>query len=166
MITRILIALAVLAGLVFGEQAYEHHLIGLGVTREAARRDALDAKALKDATAAALVKERAFNAARAQDETKRLLEKTGYETQIADLIRRANAGDIGMRVRVRPVCGPAAPASAGVVVGPGDAQDASLMPGTVAAILDIAGRDAQNVRDYNALLDEYNKLVVFVNTGP
>ncbi len=100
--------------------------------------------------------------------TLRATEKEAHETELN--INRAAVRSGAVVLRVPGVCpAPVGPAGPGATVAdrPGPAQDGALLPETADAVLDAAGGSANDVRDYNALLDLYNEVRDKINaTSP
>lgn len=162
-LVKIGIALALMVGAWFAWEAHEQAVFDRGYQAAMAKRDAQDVKHLAEDIALALAKERQFAAQLAAAEAQRLQEKADHETEKADAVRIARAGNSGMRCPKPPVRADAAPGSPGAVAGPGEAQDDRLVPEAAGDILDIVADRAQDVRDYNDLADQYDELVLFCN---
>lgn len=163
----LLVTLFVGGGFVWG-----HHVGTLDVAKLKAQYAADTARANAEASAkydaavkAADRREQALQTQLATIDTQRQEEKSNYETALSDLRTRALAGDVRLRATVAPRAIPQCtaatnPASAG---RSGETETADLVPTTVDAILGIAGRINQDVRDYNALLNHYNAAVAACN---
>lgn len=95
--------------------------------------------------------------------TARAEEKLKYATSLIDISARIADGSERMRCPAVTVHTPAAPGNPTNPGRPTSAEAGYLMPGTVAVIQRIARTDYENVRDYNALADLYNKMRAVCN---
>jgi cbb3-type cytochrome oxidase subunit 3 len=160
---KILVVLALVGGAWFAWEAHEKSVYDRGYKAAMDLRDEQDAAALKMSTADALKKEREHNVALATAEARRLQERSDYEKDKSDAVRVARAGNSGMRCPGATVRADAAPPGGTAASRPSEAQDTEFLPDVAGDLLDIAGTVAQDVRDYNSLADEYDKLVTFCN---
>lgn len=167
------LAALLLALFLFGMGFYTGHRFGAAdvatlkaqYAKETAQASQQAAAQYTAAVTDAKRREQALNARLGDLDTQRQQEKTNYENTLHDLRGRALAGDVRLRATVAaravPQC--AAPVHSAPAGRPGNAETADLVPSTVAAILGIAGRSGQDVRDYNALLNRYNAAVAMCN---
>lgn len=161
----ILVFLGVM-GLLWGAfEAHEAAVYQRGHDAAMHERDVADAKHRTADILAEQEKERKHIAAMDAAESLRLKQKADDEKDKNDAVRIARAGGSGMRCPVRTEVRIAPDsASTGPAPAPGPTQDGQLLPEAAGDILDIAGTHAQDMRDYNALLDEYQRLRAFVNS--
>jgi hypothetical protein len=169
------LAVAVLiAAIIFGYKAWEHHVDQGGYNRADAewQKKEADIKAdaaqkLADATGAARAKEQALNRSLLTETEKRLMENAAHEKTIDNLNTAIRARDLKLSIaidpRSLPRCAPTGDPAA--TPGPSTETRADVMPETAVAILGIAGDSAKNVRDYNAVVDAYNAVRETCNAG-
>jgi hypothetical protein len=169
-----LAVLALVASLIAGYFAWHHHVDQGGYDRadaewklKEAQIKADAAQKLADATGAARAKEQALNRSLLTETEKRLMENASHEKTIAGLNTAIRARDLRLSIaidpRSLPGCATASdPATAG---GPSAEARADVMPETAVDILGIAGDIAKGVRDFNAVVDAYNKARETCNAG-
>ncbi len=165
-------------GLVFAEQAYEHHLIANGDAAGYARANGewerKEAKITADAEVKASKKtaEAEAKTATLQAEFDKLAddrqkEKANHEKDTARHVAAAIAGTERLHNPDGGTCGalPGTENGQGAEAGSGTPPEAraDLLPGTAATILRIAGDYGQLVRDYNTVLDRYQRIEAACN---
>lgn len=158
--------LAAVALAIVGYRVWEHHMYTQGYSVRDGEAKTEEARLSADATAKqstaageAWRREQDLRADLDAADAKRFKENADHEKINAALLARVRSGELRLSIAVKsgslPDRAPATnPATAG---GPGAETRADLMPGTVESILSIAGRSASDVRDYNALVDRYNR---------
>jgi len=147
--------LLVLAALIGGAFWYRGHVYDAGVVAGKGAQVALDTKALDTANAAAWARERMLQAQADEANTKRMADNADYEKQLAAARAAVRSGT--ERLSIPGAChSTGTTPQAGAAAGPGPAERTDLLPATADTIIGIAGGAAQDVRDYNALLDRYN----------
>lgn len=163
---RLAAVLALMAGAVLGYRVWENHVYQQGYKTANDEATTREAKISAEATARhaaaagdAWTRERELRDDFAAVETKRFKENAEHEKINAALLARARAGELRLSIPVKPcpVSGNAPATGAAATPGPGDETRTDLLPATVERIFSIAGRSASDVRDYNALLELYNR---------
>jgi hypothetical protein len=157
---------ALIAAVIFGYKAWEHHIDQQGYARangewelKEAQIKADAAQKLADATVAARAKEQALNRSLLTETEKRLMENAAHEKTIAGLNTAIRTRDLRLSIAIDPrsLPGCATASDSTPSGGPGTEARAGVMPETAVDILGIAGDIAKNVRDYNAVVDAYNR---------
>lgn len=149
---RALVYLAIIAAVLGGYKAWEHRVYSAGY---AARDIEAKAQAVDD-TLSAQARERKLIADMNEQSQQRYAENADHEKTIDALRARARAGALRLSVAVDPGahCYATNPAAA---ARSGEQARTDLMPSTTDAVLGIAADSARHVRDYNAVLDAYNR---------
>lgn len=120
---------------------------------------------LAQKNADALQRERGLIEYYDQVATLRNRDLQNYEKTISDL-RATHSFGLRADVTRNPLYRTEPGTNTGITAGLSATERAELMPGTVDAILRIAVRSARDVRDYNDLLDLYNKARLECNKPP
>lgn len=171
---RLLIGLAMAAAVVGAYKTWEHHVYQQGVTatddkwkKKEVEIKAGAAEKLAEATAEAQRKERALNLVVLRQTEQRIQENANHEKRVTALTARVLAGDERLRIAINTRSLPQRPAGADPAAGAGSGGEtrADLMPGTTERIFRIAGGIARLVRDYNAVVDAYNRARETCNAG-
>lgn len=152
-------------GAVFGVKSHDAGVYNEGHAAAVSERSALDAAKLLKDTAKAADDERAARDKRDAEATKRSMENADYEKRIANALARANRGDSGMYApgNCSGVSKSATAENSATVSGPADAEGFKLMPETAASVLDASADSARDVRHYNALMAEYERMRAVCN---
>lgn len=167
-------AVILLAAILAGFAAWNAHEYNLGYNARDAkakldeatiRADAL--AQLSEATAEVGRQTAALQTALDSESAQRYKEKQDHEKAIADLRASARAGALRLSVDVAAdsISKCAAPNGAGFTARPGEQTRAYLMPGITDDVLRIAGGISDLVRDYNAVVDAYNRARATCNGG-
>lgn len=120
--------------------------------------EAADNAALVAEQAKVRTLEAALETERNKGVEQRAKDKLDYANSLIDINARIASGAERMRCPAVTVHTPAAPGNTGAASGPTAAEGGYLMPGTVAVIQRIARTNYEDVRDYNAVVAEYNKM--------
>jgi hypothetical protein len=160
---RIGAVLAVLGGL----WGLHHHIDRGGYDRAMAENEAKErqiaaqvADATKQAADLAMSRERAHIREIDATATQRTANEASHEKTITALQRDALDGRVGLSVQLtntRAACRGAPPENPAATGGSSEPARAELMPGSASRILGFAGDAAKLVRDYNAVLVEYER---------
>lgn len=86
--------------------------------------------------------------------TKKVRDDEQHAKDLESVRAAARAGAV--RLSIPGACRANAGAQTSVAAPAGAEERTDLLPGTADAVIRIAGDTAQSVRDYNALLDQYN----------
>lgn len=164
---KIAAAIALVVGLVSGLAMVHHHIDQGGYDRRAGEDAAKEAKIVADAKTqqakdgiAALKKQTELQAQVDQETAKRLTGEKEHETTVARLERDARDSKRKLYVATHaadPLLAGAAPGDSGAAGGPGAAARSELMPDAAGNIFRVAGGIARLVRDYNAVVKQYNE---------
>lgn len=149
---------ALMASLVVGWNTYQRAVYQRGYDFAVTERKLADDEKLAIATIEARQAERVLRDQLEVTTTKRLQENADHEQTVSDLRAAARRGDIRMRAPVAPsVCADTAAAHPGPAGGPAS-EAPELLPEAADAVLDIARRSAQDVRDRDELIRLYSAM--------
>lgn len=165
MLYKVLAVAALIAAIIFGYKAWEHHIDQQGYKRANGEWELKEtqikadaAEKLAAATKDTLVRQSVLNRALLNDAEQQIVNRTRYEKKIATLRAAARAGalklSIAIDTRSLPKCAPGAdtvPAS-----GLGGETRADVMPGAADRIIGIAAASARDVHDFNRIQNLYN----------
>lgn len=149
---------AIIAGLVAALLAggfwYRGHVYDAGYAAGEAAQKAIGDEALRDANTASRERERDLQAQADTANTKRSEDNAKHQTDLEAVRAAARAGAERLSIPAAArACPAGAAAQASPAPGPGPQERTDLLPGTADDVFRIAGRSAQDVRDYNDLLD-------------
>lgn len=177
-LVKIGLFLAVIGGLFVSEQAYERHLIAKGDTAGYSRAKGewaaseASIKADAEAKAGKKTKEAEAKTDKLQKDFDTLADdrqkdKAKHETDKNRAVANALAGRERLRNPDGSTCGALSRTENGqgaeAGAGTSPAKGSDLMPETAATILSIAGDTAQIVRDFNTVLDRYQRIEAACN---
>lgn len=171
---KALILLAAIAAVIGAYKTWEHRVYQQGYKAADTEWQAKEARIRADAAEKLAT---ATNEARAREQKLladlngmsiiRIEENEKHEKAIAQYIAAARAGALRLSVAINPRSIPRCPAAADPAPagGPGRETRADLMPEVAETVLSVGGDIAKGVRDYNAVLDAYNRARETCNAG-
>ncbi|MES2729908.1 MAG: hypothetical protein V4621_07440 [Pseudomonadota bacterium] len=132
---------------------------------------AVNARALADAnkksadTVTARGDEKKLRETKEAEQTARLEKEKERETYITGLETRVRTGAVSLSIATAAIRAGSAGRNSCPVTGPAEAERTDLMPETSIAFIGIARDSARDVRDYNALMSEYERIRAICNKG-